>query len=115
MTTPEDNPSYDAAQRGPHKPLWDDACDAEIENFLRYLTLWERKWYRPLRPPRRLNRYVGRFGLLAGGGSRYSHRLSPSRVTITTPSKCSVRSVSTVACGGLAKRKPNADGVVQES
>ena len=87
VTTPEDNPSYDAAQRGPHKPLWDDACDAEIENFLRYLTLWERKWYRPLRPPRRLNRYVGRFGLLAGGGSRYSHRLSPSRVTITTPSK----------------------------
>ena len=39
-----------------------------------------------------------------GGGSRYSHRLSPSRVTITPLRASSVRSVSTVACGGLANR-----------
>ena len=36
VTTPEDNPSYDAAQRGPHTPLWDDACNAEIENLRRF-------------------------------------------------------------------------------
>ena len=33
---------------------------------LRYLMVYERKWYRPLMPPRRLGRYDGWLGILAG-------------------------------------------------
>ena len=36
VTTAEDNPSYEQAMRGPEKQLWEEACEAEIENLVQF-------------------------------------------------------------------------------